>query len=218
VVTLYDGDMAPTATGFDRLFEQPPTLEGIRVRMEPFAEHHREGLWTALGDPAVWRWVKIDASAGREVFDAWFDEAVTGTAAQAEFGFVTVAREGDRPVGSSRFLALRPADLGLEIGWSLVSPAAWGTGANTEAKLLMLAHAFEQLGCARVEFKTDARNDRARAALAALPSTFEGIFRKHMLMFGGRWRDSAWYSITDDEWPRVRERLSERLAAQLTAA
>ena len=156
--------------------------------------------------------------AGREVFDAWFDEAVAGTAAQAEFGFVTVARESDRPVGSSRFLALRPADRGLEIGWSLVSPAAWGTGANTEAKLLMLEHAFERLGCARVEFKTDARNDRARAALAALPSTFEGVFRKHMLMFGGRWRDSAWYSITDDEWPRVREQLSERLAAQLTAA
>ena len=136
-------------------------------------------------------------------------------AAQAEFGFVTVAREGDRPVGSSRFLALRPADRGVEIGWTLVSPEAWGTGANTEAKLLMLTHAFEQLGCARVEFKTDARNERARAALAALPSTFEGIFRKHMLMFGGRWRDSAWYAITDDDWPRVRERLSERLAAQL---
>ena len=217
-MTLYDGDMASTGNGFDRLFEQPPTLEGIRVRLEPFAEHHREGLWTALGDPAVWRWVKIDASAGREVFDAWFDEAVAGTAAQAEFGFVTVARESDRPVGSSRFLALRPADLGVEIGWSLISPAAWGTGANTEAKLLMLTHAFEQLGCMRVEFKTDARNDRARAALAALPSTFEGIFRKHMLMYGGRWRDSAWYSITDDEWPRVREQLSERLAAQLTAA
>ena len=203
--------MAPTGHAFDRLFDQPPTLDGIGVRMERFAERHREGLWTALGDPAVWRWVKIDASAGREVFDAWFDEAVAATAARTAFGFVTVAREGDRPVGSSRFLALRPADLGLEIGWSLVSPAAWGTGANTEAKLLMLTHAFEQLGCARVEFKTDARNDRARAALAALPSTFEGVFRKHMLMFGGRWRDSAWYSITDDEWPDVRRALERRL-------
>jgi hypothetical protein len=169
------------ANGFDRLFEHPPTLEGVGVRMEPFAERHRDGLWTALGDPAVWRWVKIDASAGREVFDAWFDEAIAATAARTELGFVTLAQEDDRPVGSSRFLALRPADRGLEI-------------------------------------KTDERNDRARAALAALPSTFEGIFRKHMLMFGGRWRDSAWYSITDEEWPRVRELLSERLAAQLTAA
>ena len=203
--------MALTGNRFDRLFEQPPTLEGIRVRMEPFAERHREGLWTALGDPAVWRWVKIDASAGREVFDAWFDEAVAGTAARAEFGFVTVAQEDDRPIGSSRFLALRPADRGLEIGWSLVSPAAWGTGANSEAKLLMLAHAFEELGCARVEFKTDARNDRARAALAALPSTFEGIFRKHMVMPGDGVRHSAWYSVIDDEWPGVKARLEESL-------
>ena len=104
--------MAPTGNAFGRLFDQPPTLEGTGVRMEPFAERHREGLWTALGDPAVWRWVKIDASAGREVFDAWFDEAVGATAARTEFGFVTVACEDDRPVGSSRFLALRPAGTG----------------------------------------------------------------------------------------------------------
>ena len=82
-----------------------------------------------------------------------------------------------------------------------MSPAAWGGGANSEAKLLMIDHAFERLGCARVEFKTDALNERARAALAALPSQFEGIFRKHMLMYGGRWRDSAWYAITDEDWP-----------------
>jgi N-acetyltransferase len=202
-------------TGFDRLFDGRPTLEGRSVRLEPFHERHREGLWAALGDPAVWRWVKIDASASGELFDRWFDDALQGTAARTEFGFVTVERAGGRPIGSSRFLTLRPADRGLEIGWTLVSPAAWGTGANTEAKLLMLTYAFEQLGCARVEFKTDARNDRARAALAALPSEFEGVFRKHMLMWGGRWRDSAWYAITDDEWPRTREQLTERLDAQL---
>jgi RimJ/RimL family protein N-acetyltransferase len=209
---LYDGGMAPAPNGFDPLFEQPPTLEGIRVRMEPFAERHRDGLWTALGDPAVWRWVKIDASAGREVFDAWFDEAVAGTAARAEFGFVTVAQEDDRPVGSSRFLALRPADRGLEIGWSLVSPEAWGTGANTEAKLLMLTHAFEQLGCARVEFKTDARNERSRAALAAIPARFEGVLRNHMIVPDVGQRDSAYYSVIDSEWPAVRDNLRRRLA------
>jgi N-acetyltransferase len=202
-------------TGFDQLFDGRPSLEGRSVRMEPFDERHREGLWAALGDPAVWRWVKIDASAGRELFDRWFDDALEGTAARTEFGFVTVDRLGDRPIGSSRYLTLRPADRGLEIGWTLVSPAAWGTGANTEAKLLMLTYAFETLGCARVEFKTDARNERARGALAALPSQFEGVFRKHMLMWGGRWRDSAWYAITDDEWPHTREQLTERLDAQL---
>lgn len=205
------------ATPFDDLFQRPPTLEGRRVRLEPFAERHREGLMSALDDPAVWRWVKIDPSGDRAGLDAWFDNALAQTAARQEFGFVTVDRADGRPLGSSRYLALRPADRGLEIGWSLVSPAAWGSGANSEAKLLMLEYAFEQLGCARVEFKTDARNERARAALAALPARFEGIFRKHMLMFGDRWRDSAWYAITDDEWPQTRDRLQQRLASQLGA-
>ena len=205
------------ATPFDDLFERPPTLEGRRVRLEPFAERHRAGLMSALDDPAVWRWVKIDPSGDRAGLDAWFDDALTQTAARQEFGFVTVGRADGRPLGSSRYLALRLADRGLEIGLSLVSPAAWGSGANSEAKLLMLEHAFERLGCARVAFKTDARNARARAALAALPARFEGIFRKHMLMFGDRWRDSAWYAITDDESPQTRDRLEQRLAVQLEA-
>jgi RimJ/RimL family protein N-acetyltransferase len=200
---------------FDPLFEQPPTLEGRLVRMEPIDPRHREGMHAALADPAVWRWVKIDASADRAAFDDWFDQALLLTAERREFAFVTVDLESGRPVGSSRYLTFRPDDRGLEIGWTLVSPAAWGGGVNSEAKLLMIDHAFERLGCARVEFKTDARNERARAALAALPSRFEGIFRKHMLMYGGRWRDSAWYAITDDDWPDARRQLQARIERQL---
>ena len=101
----------------------------------------------------------------------------------------------------------------LEIGWTWLAPAYWQTGANVEAKLLMLEHAFEDLGCLRVEFKTDASNERSRAALAALPAQFEGVFRKHMLVRGGERRDSAYYSIIDDEWPEVRENLERRLDA-----
>ncbi len=201
------------AMPFYDLFDQPPTLEGGVVRMEPLAERHREHLRAGLSDPAVWRWTRVDASTS-PAFDAWFDEALELTAARREFAFATVDIAGGRAVGSSRFLSFRSEDRGLEIGWTLVSPAAWGSGANSEAKLLMLDHAFTQLACARVEFKTDARNDRARAALAALPSSFEGIFRKHMLMYGGRWRDSAWYAITDDDWPTAREHLRERVARQ----
>jgi RimJ/RimL family protein N-acetyltransferase len=198
---------------YDQLFDRPPTLAGTVARMEPLAERHRDGLREALGDPAVWRWTRIDASAG-PAFDAWFDEALELTASRSEFAFATVDAASGRPVGSSRYLSFRPADRGLEIGWTLVSPTAWGGGANSEAKLLMLDHAFSELGCARVEFKTDARNERARAALAALPSSFEGIFRKHMLMYGERWRDSAWYAITDDDWPVAREQLRERVRGQ----
>ena len=106
---------------------------------------------------------------------------------------------------------VRPEHDGLEIGWTWLHPSAWRTGANVEAKLLMLGHAFDELGCMRVEFKTDARNERSRAALEALGASFEGIFRKHMLMPLTGVRDSAYYSITDDEWPELRERLAARL-------
>jgi RimJ/RimL family protein N-acetyltransferase len=148
------------------------------------------------------------------LFDGWFDEALENVAARREFAFATVRVADSAAIGSSRYLSFRPGDRGLEIGWTVVSPDAWGAGVNTEAKLLMLEHAFERLGCARVEFKTDALNERARAALAALPSSFEGVFRKHMLMYGDRWRDSAWYAITDDEWPATKRALRGRLEAQ----
>jgi N-acetyltransferase len=105
----------------------------------------------------------------------------------------------------------RPADRSVEIGNTWLNPAAWGTGANTEAKYLLLKHAFEDEGYLRVEFKTDATNARARAALAALPAEFEGIHRKHMLVRGSERRDSAWYAVIDDDWPTVKAALETRL-------
>jgi RimJ/RimL family protein N-acetyltransferase len=131
--------------------------------------------------------------------------------AGTEGAFATIDADTGQPIGSTRYLALRPEHRSLEIGWTWLAPACWRTGANVEAKLLMLWHAFEDLGCLRVEFKTDARNDRSRAALAALPAQFEGVFRKHMLVRGGERRDSAYYSIIDEEWPEVRENLERRL-------
>jgi RimJ/RimL family protein N-acetyltransferase len=100
----------------------------------------------------------------------------------------------------------------VEIGWTWLHPSAWGTGANVEAKLLQLRQAFEVWGCRRVELKTDARNERSRGALETLGATFEGIHRKHMLVRGDENRDSAWYSVVDDDWPSVRARLEARLA------
>ena len=108
-------------------------------------------------------------------------------------------------------MSLAPEHLRLEIGNTWMNPSTWSTGANVEAKYLLLLHAFEVLGCRRVEFKTDALNERARGALAALPSEFEGIHRKHMLVRGGENRNSAWYSVLDDEWPAVERGLRERL-------
>jgi RimJ/RimL family protein N-acetyltransferase len=183
-------------------------LEGEIVVLEPLAGAHEAGLYEASADPAVWRWLSVEQPRSPETFREWFDAAL---ALPHSAPFATLDARTGKPIGSTRYLELRPEHRVLEIGWTWLARSAWGTGANTEAKLLQLEHAFERLGARRVEFKTDASNERSRAALAALPATFEGVFRKHMLVRGGENRDSAWYAIVDDEWPAVRANLLRRL-------
>jgi RimJ/RimL family protein N-acetyltransferase len=188
-----------------------PVLEGEIVRLEPITTAHEEGLWQASRDPRTWQWLSIVQPQTRAELRAYLDTALAGAAERSELPFVTILRASGHVVGSTRFLALRPEHRSIEIGWTWLTPEAWGTGANVEAKLLMLEHAFETLGCLRVELKTDARNERSRGAMAALPAQFEGVHRKHMLVRGGERRDSAWYSVLDDEWPAVRANLLRRL-------
>jgi len=140
--------------------------------------------------------------------DAWLQMMLAGS----DYAFA-ILQDGV-PVGSSSYLSIVPEHRRLEIGNTWMNPSTWGTGANTEAKYLLLRHAFEELGCIRVEFKTDAKNERARAALAAIPSQFEGIHRKHMVVREGERRDSAWYAVIDEDWPQVRAALERRLAAK----
>lgn len=185
-------------------------LEGHIVTLEPLAIEHEEGLWEASSDPALWRWLPILPPGTRGELRAWLDDALGRAEAGLDIPFATILRSSGAVVGSTRFLALRPEHRSIEIGWTWLNPSAWGTGANAEAKLLQLEDAFERLGCRRVEFKTDALNERARAALEALPARFEGIHRKHMLVRGDESRDSAWYSVLDEEWPAVREQLTTR--------
>ncbi|MFH1475233.1 MAG: GNAT family protein [Chloroflexota bacterium] len=191
----------------------PVTLVGRRVRMEPLEHSHLPGLVAAGADPATWTWMPApltdEASMG-----AWVEDALGARDAGVEVPFATIDAATGRVLGSTRFMSIAPAHRRLEIGWTWLTPAAHGTGANTEAKLLMLEHAFERLAAMRVEFKTDARNVRSRAALAGIGGTFEGVFRRHLLMASGRVRDSAWYAVTDEDWPGVRDRLRARLAAQ----
>jgi len=186
-------------------------LEGSIVVLEPLGEEHAEDLWRVAQASEVWDWLaRIGGS--REYFDKWVEMALEEARAGREGPFATRDRRSGEIVGSSRYLNVRPADRVVEIGWTWLHPSAWGTGANVEAKLLMLEHAFETLGCVRVEFKTDARNERARAALAAIPARFEGVLRKHLTMPDVGVRDSAYYSVIDDEWPEVRANLQQRLA------
>jgi RimJ/RimL family protein N-acetyltransferase len=186
-------------------------LEGSLVVLEPLEPRHEEGLFEAAREPGIWRYLPVDASGSRADFRSWLEAALAASERGSEAAFATLDAESGEPIGSTRYLALRPEHRGLEIGWTWLAPAYWGAGANAEAKLLMLEHAFGPLGCVRVEFKTDARNERSRAALEALPARFEGVFRKHMILPGGGYRDSAYYSIIEDEWPEVRENLERRL-------
>jgi RimJ/RimL family protein N-acetyltransferase len=192
-------------------------LEGRLVVVEPLRRSHAEGLRLAAADAAVWRWMTAPADEP-EGFESWLEAALAAAEEGTEAPFAILLRDSVEPVGSTRFMTLRPEHRGLEIGWTWHARRVWGTGVNVETKLLLLAHAFETLGCMRVEFKTDARNERSRGALEALPARFEGIFAKHMLVRGGEVRDSAYYAITDDDWPAVRANLERRLAATARGA
>jgi N-acetyltransferase len=205
--------VALTGAGWPGLAQR---LAGQLVVLEPLAREHAEGLFEASRDPRIWRWLEPDVSVGRAVFDRWLEDALRRSEAGLDVAFATLDAHTARPIGSTRYLAPRPEDRVVEIGWTWLAPQAWKTGANVEAKLLQLEHAFERLGCVRVEFKTNADNERSRAALAALPARFEGIFRKHMRFREGH-RDSAYYAIVDEEWPEVRKALETRLTAKVAA-
>jgi RimJ/RimL family protein N-acetyltransferase len=185
-------------------------LEGRLVRLEPLTRSHEDGLWEASRDPATWTWLAI-VQPSRAELRAWLEEALDSARSGRELPFVTISHTSG-VVGSTRFMALRPEARSVEIGWTWLHPSAWRTGVNAEAKLLMLGQAFDGWGCRRVELKTDALNERSRRAIEALGASFEGIHRKHMLVRGGENRDTAWYSLLDDEWPAARERLLARLA------
>jgi RimJ/RimL family protein N-acetyltransferase len=192
--------------------ELAPRLEGRLIVLEPLRAEHEQALRAAAADPGVWQWMQLDGSTP-EGFDRWFAHALREAAAEREAPFVTSERDGGRVIGSTRYLSLRPEHRGVEIGHTWLARSAWSSGANVEAKLLMLEQAFERAGAMRVEFKTDARNVESRRALEALPATFEGIFRKHMLIHAGI-RDSALYAIVDEDWPQVKTNLERRLATR----
>jgi RimJ/RimL family protein N-acetyltransferase len=190
--------------GAERLSALRPesALQGRIVRVEPIAEHHREGLRDAAErEPQIHRYTSM-YSLG---FERWFDEALAST---TEIPFVV--HVGGRPVGSTRYLNTEPFHRRTEIGWTWLERAQWGTGANIETKYLLLRNAFEDWGAMRVEFKTDARNLRVRGALLGIGATFEGIFRKHMVLPDSI-RDSAWYAILDDDWPAVKALLEQKI-------
>ena len=185
-------------------------LDGRIVRLEPLELAHVPRLAEVALDPAIWRWTIARPGTEDDLRD-WATAAIRARDAGTEYPFATIERATGRPIGSTRFMNIALEHRRVEIGWTWLAPAWQRTGANREAKLLMLGYAFDTLGCRRVEFKTDSNNEASRAALLGIGATFEGIFRKHIVMPNDGVRHSAWYSVIDDEWPAVRARLEEGL-------
>ncbi len=185
---------------------EPVVLEGRIVRLEPLSMAHLDDLAEVALDPGIWQWT-LARPTDKAILGEWIQAALGNAATGAEMPFATLDAATGQAIGSTRFMSIVPEHRRLEIGWTWLGKARQLSGANREAKLLQMTHAFETLGANRVEFKTDSLNEPARRALLGIGSTFEGIFRNHMIMPGGRLRHSAYYSVVAEEWPAVRARL-----------
>jgi RimJ/RimL family protein N-acetyltransferase len=195
---------------------EPVTLERSFVRLEPMTMSHHAGL-TAIGlDPDVWRLTVANVRTPEEM-RGYMEAALRLQTEGSSLPFVTIERSSDQIVGSTRFGNYDPLNRRVEIGWTWVAKDWRRTAINTEAKYLMLKHAFERLGCVRVELKTDVLNLTSRNAMKRIGAKEEGILRKHTLMWTGRYRDTVFYSILDEEWPQIKGQLETLLVRRPAA-
>lgn len=185
-------------------------LVGNNVRLEPLSAKHCDQLATAGADPAIWQYTATQHHAPGSM-QSFIDSALAQSAERKAVPFAFIDIPSEAAVGSARLLSIDQANRRVEIGSTWIGSAFQRSYINGEAKLLHLWYAFEVLGCRRVEFKTDAENARSRAAFAKMGAKEEGIFRKHMIYPDGRNRDSAYFSVIDDDWPNVRQILEGRL-------
>ena len=191
---------------------EPVTLAGRAVRLEPLGGAHLEGLCEIGLDEALWRWT-LGHVRTREEMRAYLEVALNGRTEGTTLPFAILAQPSGQVVGSTRFGNIDRENRRVEIGWTWIGRRWQRTAVNTEIKYLMLRHAFERLGCVRVEFKTDTLNQTSRRAILRLGAKEEGILRRHMITDGGRIRDTVYYSIIDGEWAEVKARLEAKLAA-----
>jgi RimJ/RimL family protein N-acetyltransferase len=185
--------------------ENGVSLAGRYARLEPLTLAHLPALTAAGADPEIWKWYSVNG-ATPETMRAFVTDALEAQARGTAAPF-TVFDAAGAIVGSTRFGNIAPAHRRAEVGWTFLAPRCQRTGINTEMKYLMLRHAFEAWGLHRVEFKTDALNEKSRNALRRIGAIEEGTLRKHMITFTGRARDSVYYAITDSDWPRVKAHL-----------
>ena len=203
--------MEPASTPLNII--TPLTLEGRVVRLEPLRSEHADLLWDAAHDALedIFRWIPYRMKT-REDFHALIGKTLDEQHRGESLAFATVERTSGRVIGSTRFMNIDRANRRVEIGSTWIVPAWQRTAVNTEAKFLMLRHAFEVWQCFRVELKTDAQNQKSRNAILRIGAKEEGTLRKHVITWTGRVRDSVYFSILDTEWPEVKGQLQKRLS------
>lgn len=189
---------------------EPVALEGIHVRLEPLSPHHLDRLCAVGLERSLWRWTTTLLSTREDMLD-YVQVALRTWEEGSALPFATILKETNQLVGCTRFGNIDRENRRLEIGWTWVGIPWQRTVVNTEAKYLMLRHAFENLGCIRVEFKTDSLNEPSRKALQRIGAKEEGTLRNHMIVYDGRYRHSVFFSVIAEEWPSIKERLEGKL-------
>jgi RimJ/RimL family protein N-acetyltransferase len=189
---------------------QRVTLTGRHVRLEPLSLEHTTGLW-AVNDLDTWLYMPYGPIDTEDKMRGWISEMLSRQERGTDLPFAIVLPETGQPIGATRYMTIDRPNRSLEIGGSWLGVAYRRTAANTESKYLLLKHAFEALGCLRVQFRTDLRNERSQRAIERLGAVREAVFRKYSIMPDGHQRSSVFYSIIDDEWPDVKRRLEEKL-------
>jgi len=188
---------------------KPVTLTGKVVRLEPLSEAHVPGL-TAVGmNDEIWRWMPYGVMKNEDDIRRWVQNLLTQIPSGSVMPFAVIQLASGRVAGATRYMDIHPKDYALEIGGTWYGVEFQRTAVNTEAKYLLLRHAFEDLKCIRVQIKTDLRNERSQKAIERIGAVREGVLRNSMIMPDGYYRSSVYYGILDDEWPVVKARLEE---------
>ena len=193
---------------------QPVMLSGRSIRLEPLQLEHAAALFTQADEPGIWQYMPYGPVDTPGRLHAVIVDLLARQGRGTDLCFTVISETGGQAIGMTRYMEIQRAQRSLEIGGSWLGRAYRGSGANTEAKLLLLTHAFETLGCLRVQFRADLRNERSQRAIEHLGAQREGVFRKHMVMPDGHQRSSVFYAIIDDDWPAVKAGLLARLNQQ----
>jgi len=196
------------------VFEPKPVLlRTDEITLKPLDTDDAEGFYLAGNYPELWRWVAPNHCASIAATKSWIKQSLVEQQLGNHIPFVIIDNSTDTVIGSTRYCSIRPADRGIEIGFTFITPRFQRSFVNTQAKFLLLQHAFESLGAIRVEFKTHEKNEKSRNAIQRIGATFEGVLRNLRILPDGSLRNTAIFSITEKEWPTVKQTFQNKLTS-----